>query len=74
MAEYQRIEYIIGKDGKVTEKVIDGAGSSCISSTASIEADLGQVSDRQLLPEYYEELNQIDLDNEETQYTNQYNQ
>jgi hypothetical protein len=72
MAEYQRIEYIIGKDGKVTEKVIDGSGNSCLSTTSAIEADLGRVSDRQLLPEYYEEPEQIELETEENQYTNQY--
>jgi hypothetical protein len=72
MAEYQRIEYIIGKDGKVTEKVIDGAGNSCLSTTSAIEADLGQVSDRRLLPEYYEEPNQIEQETEENQYTSQY--
>jgi hypothetical protein len=54
MAEYQRIEYRIGNDGKVTETVIGAAGTGCIEVTAAIEAGLGSVDARELLPEYAE--------------------
>jgi len=54
MAEYQKVEYRIGKDGKISEKVIDASGSSCVDATQDIEAALGKVDDRELLPEYYQ--------------------
>ena len=52
MAEYQKIEYRIGKDGKVTETVINGNGETCTLATEDIEASLGKVESRELLPEY----------------------
>jgi hypothetical protein len=52
MAEYQRIEYVIGKDGKVREQVLGGQGSGCLKATAGLEEALGQVEARTLLPEY----------------------
>ncbi len=55
MAEYQRIEYRIGKDGKITEAVVGGAGPSCTQATQAIEQSLGTVENRELLAEYYEE-------------------
>jgi len=33
MAEYQKIEYRIGKDGKIIETVINASGSSCTNTT-----------------------------------------
>lgn len=54
MAEYRKIEYRIGKDGKIAEKVIGATGETCTETTAEIEKDLGKIEDRQLLPEYYE--------------------
>jgi hypothetical protein len=54
MSQYQRIEYLIGKDGKIVERAIDIAGSECVAITAEIEANLGKVETRQLLPSYYE--------------------
>lgn len=54
MAEYQKVEYYIGKDGKITEKVINGSGSSCLGVTAEIEQALGQIERQEFLPEYYE--------------------
>ena len=54
MAEYQKIEYRIGKDGKITETVINASGSSCIETTSGMEKALGEVKSQQLLPEYYE--------------------
>lgn len=54
MAEYQKVEYRIGKDGKVTETVINASGSSCTTTTSGIEKALGEVESQKLLPEYYE--------------------
>ena len=55
MAEYQKVEYRIGKDGKITETVINASGSSCTSTTSDLEKALGEVETQELLPEYYEE-------------------
>jgi hypothetical protein len=54
MAEYQKIEYRIGKDGKIIETVINASGASCTDTTSGIERALGEVSSQELLPEYYE--------------------
>ena len=54
MAEYQKIEYRIGKDGKIIETVLNASGSSCTNTTAGIEQALGEVASQELLPEYYE--------------------
>jgi Protein of unknown function (DUF2997) len=54
MAEYQKIEYRIAKDGKITETVIGGSGTNCTSATSKIEGALGEVEKQELLPEYYE--------------------
>ncbi|WP_445637600.1 DUF2997 domain-containing protein [Nostoc sp. DSM 114161] len=54
MAEYQKIEYRIGKDGKITETAIGASGASCTSTTSGIEDALGDVETQELLPEYYE--------------------
>ena len=54
MAEYQKIEYRIGKDGKIIETVINASGTSCTNTTKGIEQALGEVSSQELLPEYYE--------------------
>ena len=54
MSQYQRIEYLIGKDGKIVERALDISGSECITITAQIESNLGKVETRDLLPNYYE--------------------
>jgi hypothetical protein len=54
MAEYQQVEYRIGKDGKVTERVINATGDSCTLTTSGVEQALGDVEGRELLPEYYD--------------------
>lgn len=54
MAEYQQIEYRIGKDGKITEKVINATGNSCTQTTSGLEKALGTIESQELLPEYYE--------------------
>ncbi len=65
MAEYQRIEYRIGKDGKVIETVIDGSGPSCTQMTAGIESALGKVEGRTLLPEHSVENNPVTVETEQ---------
>ncbi len=55
MAQYQKVEFRIGKDGKITETVINASGSSCTLGTADMESALGAVEKRELLPEYYAE-------------------
>ena len=62
MAEYQKIEYRIGKDGKITETVLNGSGQECTTSTQSIESALGEVITQELLPEYYQEDNPLIID------------
>lgn len=65
MAEYRKVEYRIGKDGKITEKVIDASGSSCIETTCDVEKALGDVESQELLPEYYEgDENLTDIQNQ----------
>jgi hypothetical protein len=54
MAEYRKIEYRIGKDGKITETVLNATGASCTETTAGVEKALGQVESQELLPEYYQ--------------------
>jgi hypothetical protein len=55
MAEYQKIEYRIGKDGKIVEKVLNVTGSSCVNTTKGIENSLGEIESQELLPEYYQD-------------------
>ena len=64
MSQYQRIEYLIGKDGKIVERAIDISGSECIAITAEIESNLGKVETRELLPNYYE-ISEQNLDSNE---------
>jgi hypothetical protein len=52
MSSYQKIEYRIGTDGQIYETVLNGDGASCTLETAGIEAELGTVLKRELLPEY----------------------
>ena len=54
MAEYQKIEDRIGKDGKIQEQVLNASGSSCTSTTVGLEQALGEVESQEFLPEYYE--------------------
>jgi len=54
MSQYQRIEYLIGKDGKIVERAIDMSGSECVAVTSEIESNLGTVETRELLSSYYE--------------------
>ncbi|MEP0916307.1 DUF2997 domain-containing protein [Leptolyngbya sp. DQ-M1] len=54
MANYQQIEYRIGKDGKVTETVLNGSGESCTLATEDLERSLGSIEARELLPEYHD--------------------
>ena len=74
MSQYQRIEYLIGKDGKIVERAIDISGSECVAITAEIESNLGKVETRELLSSYYETSEQ-NLDHnvvEQSQYEQQH--
>jgi hypothetical protein len=55
MAEYQKIEYRIGKDGKIVERVLNVTGSSCVETTKGLEKSLGDIESQELLPEYYQD-------------------
>jgi Protein of unknown function (DUF2997) len=66
VAKYQKVEYQIAKDGKVTETVINGSGESCILATEALEKSLGRVESRKLLPEYDDGADNL-LVNEQTQ-------
>ncbi len=63
----RRIEFLIKPDGTITEKVLEGAGNACIVDTALVESALGEVVSRELLPEYYENLDNI-ISSSETTY------
>jgi hypothetical protein len=65
MTEYRKIEYRIGTDGKIVETVLNASGSSCTETTSAIEQALGKVQSQDLLPQYYE--NTEDLTTDETQ-------
>jgi len=70
MAEYLNIEYRIGKDGKITERVLGATGATCQETTAEIEEALGEVTKQEFLPEYYQD-QEISLETE-TQKTSQF--
>ncbi|MDP5018639.1 MAG: DUF2997 domain-containing protein [Dolichospermum sp.] len=55
MAEYQKVEYRIGTDGKIVERVLNVTGSSCVESTKGVEQSLGEIESQELLPEYYQD-------------------
>ncbi|MGL5059465.1 MAG: DUF2997 domain-containing protein [Microcoleus sp.] len=65
MAEYRKIEYRIGKDGKITETVLNATGASCTETTAPVEKALGKIESQELLPEYYQ--GEENLTQEQTQ-------
>ncbi|PSB28086.1 DUF2997 domain-containing protein [Stenomitos frigidus] len=54
MAEYQRIEYRLAKDGTIAETVLNATGISCTEATVAIEQALGTVASQEFLPAYFE--------------------
>jgi len=62
MSAYQRIEYRIGKDGQIIQLVLDGQGQQCLELTAQLEANLGKVETRELLPAYHLPSHQVTQD------------
>jgi hypothetical protein len=66
MAEYQKVIYRIGKDGKITETVVGATGPSCQKTTETIEKALGQITAQDLLPEYYQESQTLNSSNTQT--------
>ena len=61
--QYYKVEFTINPDGTITEKVLNGSGSSCTELTQDL--DLGEVKSQELLPEYQEQnlINQEQEDN-----------
>ncbi len=53
MTDYQTIEYRIGKDGKITERVLNG-GKDCTEMTLEIERAIGTIESQELLQDYHE--------------------
>ncbi len=53
MADYQTVEYRIGKDGKITERVING-DVNCTEITSEIERAIGAIESQELLPDHHE--------------------
>ena len=49
--QYQQIEITIGKDGIITERIINGDGETCINLTAGLEKSLGNIESQELLPD-----------------------
>jgi hypothetical protein len=62
MAHYQKIEYRIGKDGTLTENVLNGQGETCLLATEDLERSLGDVESRDLLPEFDDNSAQVGID------------
>ncbi len=68
MAEYQKIEYRIGKNGKIIETVLEGVtGQQCTEMTEGIESALGTVEEQELLSAYYENPDTLQEVEEQTQ-------
>ncbi|MFB2983859.1 DUF2997 domain-containing protein [Microseira sp. BLCC-F43] len=67
MAQYQKVEYRIGKDGKIVETVLNGTGSGCRANTAGLEQALGEVESQELLPEYYQDEENVTIDQNQSQ-------
>ena len=49
--QYKQIEITIGKDGIITERIINGDGENCINLTAGLEKSLGNIESQELLPD-----------------------
>lgn len=49
--QYKQIEITIGKDGIITERIINGDGKTCINLTAGLEKSLGNIESQKLLPD-----------------------
>lgn len=48
-----QVQFTIKPDGTIEEKVIStGHGNSCTNATASVEQNLGEISDRTLTDDY----------------------
>lgn len=52
----QQIEFIIRPDGTVIENVIGVSGGGCEDVTRAIEEALGEVTEREHKPEFYEQV------------------
>lgn len=68
MAEYQRVEYTIDKNGNIVERVLNATGSSCVDLTAELEEALGVVESKKLLPEYYAQHQEEEITGQQTNW------
>ena len=57
MAHQQSLKFIIQQDGTITEEVIGSVGQECEHLTRIIEERLGEVTQKEYKPEYYQQLN-----------------
>jgi hypothetical protein len=55
MARRVQVEFVIGPDGRVTERVSGVKGAGCEKVTELIEQSLGKVANRERTGEYYEQ-------------------
>mgnify|MGYP001158045579 CR=1 FL=1 len=53
----QSLKFTIRQDGTVTEEVIGVVGNVCQDLTRSIEEKLGEVTNVETKPEFYQQLN-----------------
>lgn len=58
MAQKDEFEVTIGPNGEITVEVKNGDGKSCLELTQFLEQALGEVTDRKLKPEYYQQTQQ----------------
>jgi threonine dehydratase len=56
----EEIEFIIMPDGTVKEEVRGIKGTGCEAVTQSVEDALGEVTEREHKPEYYEQVHNTD--------------
>tara|TARA_Y100001963_G_scaffold119079_1_gene166036 strand:- start:431 stop:649 length:219 start_codon:yes stop_codon:yes gene_type:complete len=57
MTTQQTLKFNIRQDGTVTEEVIGAVGEECEQLTRIIEERLGEVTQKEYKPEYYQQLN-----------------
>ena len=57
----QKIKFVIGQDGSVTEEVISVSGGECVNLTKSIEEKLGSLETREFKSEFYNKQQDVTL-------------
>ena len=54
--EMQELEITIDKEGRVQIEVKGVHGESCVALTQSLEDAIGEVNDRSIAPEFFEDI------------------